>query len=133
MKVIIAGSTGMVGNIILNHCLTSQKIKEVISLVRKPTALTHEKLNEVVIEDFTDYAAHDSLFKDIDAAFFCIGVYTGQVPDHQFKIITVDYAVVFAKALQANSPNASLCLLSGAGADKTEKSKKFTICFSCTE
>lgn len=63
------------------------------------------------------------MFKNIDSAFFCIGVYTGSVSDKLFKEITVDYAVSFAKMLKDNSPNAKLCLLSGAGADRTEKSK----------
>ena len=123
MKVIIAGSTGMVGSLILDYSLASPKIKEVISLVRKPTDLSHQKLNEVVIEDFTDYTTHETLFQEIDAAFFCIGVYTGQVPDYLFKKITVDYAVKFSEVLKAFSPKAALCLLSGAGADKTEKSR----------
>jgi hypothetical protein len=63
------------------------------------------------------------LFQNVDAAFFCIGVYTGQVHDPQFRVITVDYAVSFAQALKNNSPKATLCLLSGAGADRTEKSR----------
>ena len=43
----------------------------------------------MVIEDFEDYSKHLDLFKNIDTAFFCIGSYTGQVPDEKFKIITV--------------------------------------------
>jgi hypothetical protein len=70
-----------------------------------------------------DYDKHRELFKNINSAFFCIGVYTGSVSDKLFKEITVDYAVAFAKMLKENSPNAKLCLLSGKGADRTEKSK----------
>jgi hypothetical protein len=113
----------MIGNIILDHCLSSSKINNVISLVRKKSNTAHPKLKEVIIEDFTEYTNHRDLFKNIDSAFFCIGVYTGSVSDKLFKEITVDYAVSFAKMLKENSPNAKLCLLSGAGADRTEKSK----------
>ncbi len=35
----------------------------------------------------------------------------------------MDYAVSFAKILKENSPAAKFCFLSGAGADRTEKSK----------
>jgi uncharacterized protein YbjT (DUF2867 family) len=122
-NVLIAGASGMVGNIILDHCLSSSKVGAVISLIRKKSDNTHSKLNEVIIEDFTDYDKHRDLFKNIDSAFFCIGVYTGSVSDKLFKEITVDYAVSFAKMLKDNSPDAKLCLLSGAGADRTEKSK----------
>lgn len=123
MKVIIAGSTGMVGQLVLTNCLNSDKITEVISLVRKPTGQKHDKLTEVLISDFGDYSQYENLFKDISVAFFCLGVYTGQVADNFFKQITVDYAVEFAKTLEKNSPQTTICLLSGAGADRTEKSK----------
>ncbi|KAA5539673.1 Rossmann-fold NAD(P)-binding domain-containing protein [Adhaeribacter rhizoryzae] len=123
MKVIIAGSTGMVGKLVLNNCLKSDKITEVRSLVRKPTGLKHPKLTEIVIQNFEDYSEHSSLFRDIKVSFFCIGVYTGEVPDELFKKITVNYAVEFANALKRESPEATICLLSGAGADSTEKSK----------
>ena len=123
MKAMITGSTGMVGELVLANCLSSDKISEIRSLVRKPTGKKHPKLTEIVIEDFEDYSNHQKLFKDIDVAFFCLGVYTGQVPDDQFKKITVDYAVEFGKALEMNSPQTTICLLSGAGADMTEKSK----------
>lgn len=94
-----------------------------ISLVRKKSNTTHLKLIEIIVEDFTDYANHRYLFENIDSAYFCIGVYTGSVSDKLFKEITVDYAVSFAKMLKDNSPDAKICLLSGAGADRTEKSK----------
>ena len=112
----------MVGNLILNHCLTSSEVDKVTSLVRRKSENKHTKLKEVIIKDFTDYSEHTDLFKEVDAAYFCIGVYTGQVEDDKFKEITINYAFEFAKTLKANSPKSTLCLLSGAGADRTEKS-----------
>ena len=122
-KVLIAGASGMVGSLVLQECLDSSEVDKVVSLVRRKSNLEHSKLQEVVIDNFSDYTAHQALFQNIDAAFFCIGVYTGQVPDPEFKAITVDYAVSFSEALKNNSPDANLCLLSGAGADRTEKSR----------
>lgn len=123
MKVIITGGSGMVGKLVLDNCLNSDKITEIRSFVRKPTGQKHKKLTEIVISNFEDYFSQVNLFKDVSVAFFCLGVYTGQVPDDLFKKITVTYAVEFAKTLEKNSPQATLCLLSGAGADRTEKSK----------
>ncbi len=122
-RVLLAGASGMVGNLILKECLSSDEIDKVISIVRHKSDTIHPNLHEEIINDFSDYSAHQTLFENIDAAFFCIGVYTGQVPDKEFKTITVDYAVSFAKALKDNSPGANLCLLSGAGADRKEKSR----------
>lgn len=123
MKVIMTGSSGMIGKLVLNKCLNSPQITEVISLVRNPTGQEHHKLTEIVMTNFEDYSAQASVFNDINIAFFCLGVYTGQVSDDILKKITVNYAVEFAKILEQYSPNATICLLSGAGADRKEKSK----------
>jgi len=123
MKVLITGSSGMVGNLVLENCLQSEKISEVCSLVRSPLKILHPKLTEVVIKNYEDYSEHFNLFRNINVGFFCIGAYSGQVPDEQLKKITVNYAVKFAEALKKESPEATLCLLSGAGADRSEKSK----------
>lgn len=112
----------MIGNLILKDCIKSDRISEVRTLVRKPSGISNIKLNEFVMENFKDYTSQSNVFKEIDIAFFCLGVYTGQVSDDILKQITVDYAVSFGKALEGGSPHATLCLLSGAGADRTEKS-----------
>ncbi len=122
-KIIIAGASGMVGRLILEYSLYSSEVAQVISLARKKMDINHPKLKEIVVDDFTDYSEQTTAFQGTDAAFFCIGVYTGQVPRDVFKKVTVDYAIAFAKAIKDNSPSANLCLLSGAGADRTEKSR----------
>lgn len=122
-KVVIAGASGMVGQILLDHCLSSPQIAEVVSLVRRKTNNAHAKLREIMVGDFSDYSEHANRFQEVDIAFFCIGVYTGQVPDTEFKVITVDYAIAFAEAVKKGNPKARLCLLSGAGADRSEKSR----------
>jgi len=113
----------MVGKLILDHCLRSPEVETVICFVRKPSIQSNPKLKEIILKDFKNYTDHTLLFENCYAAFFCIGVYTGSVPDAEFKMITVDYAVAFAHQLAANAPQANLCLLSGAGADQTEKSR----------
>src|SRR5258708_6708369 len=58
-----------------------------------------------------------------DAAVFCQGAYTGAVPDAEFRRITVDFAVEFARVLRASSPAAAFSFLSGNGADPTGRSQ----------
>jgi uncharacterized protein YbjT (DUF2867 family) len=123
MKVIITGATGMTGSIVLKHCIASPEITEIISVTRRPSDLVHDKLTEVTPNSFLDYSNVVSNFKNVDAAYYCLGVYTGQVPDDKFKEITYDYTLAFANALKSNSPEATFCFLSGAGADQKEKSK----------
>lgn len=124
MKVIIVGSSGMVGNLVYENCIRSKEISEIILLSRKESHRSqNDKVKEIIVKDFSDYSEHSDSFKNVDSAFFCLGAYTGAFPDDQFKIITVDYAVNFAKMLEAESPNAKICLLSGMGADRSEKSR----------
>ncbi len=113
----------MIGSLVLENCLSSSAISVVTSLVRRKTVGNHPKLNEITVGDFKDFSQQKEMFKGVDIAFFCIGVYTGQVPDDEFREITIDYAVEFAKSLKDGSPNATLCFLSGAGADRTEQSR----------
>jgi uncharacterized protein YbjT (DUF2867 family) len=121
-KVVITGSTGMVGSIVLQLCLDSNEVSEIISLVRKPTKIQHQKYREVVIPDFLNYQDQAALFNDVHIVYYCLGAYTGSVPADEFRVINYDYPLNLAKAIHEKSPNATFCLLSGQGADRTEKS-----------
>jgi len=121
-KVIIAGASGMVGGIILRSCLEDPSVEKIHSIVRRPSAVTHPKLKEIVHTDFSDFSTIKDDFKNQDAAFFCIGAYTGQVSDDLFKKITVDFVKAFADTVKENSLMVRFCLLSGQGADQSEKS-----------
>ena len=122
-RVIISGATGMVGGCALRICLKNPDISLVTVVGRSRTGINHTKLREVVVEDFTDYLAIEDKLEDQDVALFCLGAYTGAVPDDLFREITVDYTIAFAKALHKLSPQAAFCFLSGQGADQTEHSR----------
>jgi uncharacterized protein YbjT (DUF2867 family) len=121
-KVVITGSTGMVGSIVLQLCLDSAEMSEIVSLVRKPTSIQHSKYKEVVITDFLHYQDQAALFNDVNIVYYCLGAYTGSVPADEFRIINYDYPLNLAKVIHEKSNNATFCLLSGQGADRTEKS-----------
>ncbi len=121
--ILITGTNGMIGNLILEYCLLRDDVQTITSITRKPIGITHPKLKEVLHNDFLDYSAIEASFANQDICFFCIGVYTGAVPRDEFRKITVDYTQAFAACLKKNSPNASFVFLSGQGADSSEKSK----------
>jgi hypothetical protein len=73
--------------------------------------------------DFLDYANIENHFSNQDICFFCIGVYTGQVPKQEFNKVTIGFTKAFAECLKHNSPGAGFCFLSGQGADSSEKSR----------
>ena len=57
------------------------------------------------------------------AAIFCLGTYTGSVPEAELRTITVDYTTEFARVLRLSSPDAAFSFLSGNGADPTGRSR----------
>ena len=122
-KVLITGSTGMIGKLVLQNCIGSNQIKHVVSISRRPTGINHAKITEVMQADFSDFTSVEKYFDSIDIAYYCIGVYTGQVPRDEFRTITVDYTKAFADMLKKHSPEATICFLSGQGADTTGKSR----------
>lgn len=122
-KVIIAGATGMVGGIVQELCLASQEVDQVVSIVRRPSGAQDDKLKELIVPNLLEFETEVADMQEVDTVFFCIGVYTGAVSRERFREITVDMPVVLAKKIHEHSPNAVYCLLSGAGADRTEKSR----------
>ena len=122
-NILIAGASGMVGSHLLEICQQSEDVDTIYILSRKPSNLQHKKLKEIVVNDFLNYDKIIPIIKGIDVVFFCVGVYTGSVDRDTFRTITIDYPVELAKAVYTHSPASKFILLSGAGADRTEKSK----------
>jgi len=120
---LITGSTGMIGNLVLQLCLENQDISAVTSLVRKPSGITHAKLIEIIIDDFSALDQDAGYLESIDIVYYCLGVYTGTVDREEFRKITVEYPETLAKVLCSKSSDITFCLLSGAGADRKETSR----------
>jgi uncharacterized protein YbjT (DUF2867 family) len=121
-RLVIVGASGMVGGYALRCALEDPAVGSVTSIGRKKLGISHPKLTEVLHTNFADCSALAETLAGQDAAVFCLGVYTGSVPDAEFHKITVDYAVEFARVLHRSSPKAAFAFLSGSGADPTGQS-----------
>jgi uncharacterized protein YbjT (DUF2867 family) len=122
-RLVIVGATGMVGGYALRFALDHPAVGRVTAIGRRKLGISHPKLDEVLHRDFADCSALTGALSGQDAAVFCLGTYTGSVPDAELRKITVDYTVEFARVLQGSSPNAAFSLLSGNGADPTGRSR----------
>jgi uncharacterized protein YbjT (DUF2867 family) len=123
LRLVIVGASGMVGGYALRYALDDPSIGVVTVIGRRKLGLAHPKLKEVLHQDFADCSTLARPLSGQDAAIFCLGVYTGAVPDKEFRKITVDYTIEFARALGASSPGAAFSFLSGSGADQTGRSR----------
>ena len=120
---VIVGATGMVGGYALRYALDNPSIDRVTSIGRKKLGMSNPKLKEVLHPDFANCSSLAETLSGQDAAIFCLGTYTGSVPDAEMRRITVDYTIEFARVLRKSSPNAAFSFLSGNGADPTGKSR----------
>ena len=122
-KIVIVGARGMVGGYALRYALDQPAIERVTAIGRKRLGMSHPKLTEVLHQDFADCSALKDALSGQDAAVFCLGAYTGAVPDAELRKITVDYTIEFARVLHGSSPDAAFSFLSGNGADPTGRSR----------
>ena len=120
--ILIAGATGMVGSQVLLLALASDHVSKVIVYGRRSVGLQHAKLEEYLSPEFMKFPEELDLSK-VDHILFCVGVYTGAVKRDVFREITVDYPVALANVHTSANPSGLFTLLSGAGADRSEKSR----------
>lgn len=122
MRIIITGATGMIGEGILLECLEIPVITEILSVSRKPAGIIHPKLKEYIVPDFLALQENDEKLKGYDACFFCAGISSVGVKQDEYRRITYDTTLHFAKCLSPN-PRMSFIYVSGEGTDSTEKGR----------
>ena len=122
-SLVIVGATGMVGGYVLRYALEGPAVARVTAIGRRKLGISHPKLKEVLHRDFADCSPLAESLIGLDAAIFCLGAYTGAVPDAELRRTTVDYTVEFARVLRSSSPGATFSFLSGSGADPTGRSR----------
>jgi hypothetical protein len=122
MRVIITGTTGMVGEGVLLECLANPEITYVLSVSRKLILTKHPKLNEYIVQDFTTLKENDESLEGYDACFFCAGVSSAGMKEPEYTRITFDTTLAFAKSLNPK-PEMTFAYISGAGTDSSEKGR----------
>ncbi|MGK6350780.1 hypothetical protein [Parapedobacter sp. DT-150] len=123
MKIILTGTTGMVGEGVLLECLANPQITDVLSVSRKPCGHMHPKLSEYIVPDFLELTVDDGHFKGYDACFFCAGISSVGLKEPEYTRITFDTTVHFAKVVLQQSPSAVFIYVSGAGTDSTAQGR----------
>jgi uncharacterized protein YbjT (DUF2867 family) len=120
VRVLITGTTGMVGQGALRECLLAPDVSEVISLGRSPLGQDHPKLRSIVVTDLFDLSGVDSL-DGIDACFFCLGISSTGVSADTYERITHNLTLGVADTLASQSPDPTFVYVSGAGTSETSR------------
>ncbi|MCX2745982.1 oxidoreductase [Mangrovivirga sp. M17] len=117
---LILGSTGLVGEKLLNILIADNRYKKVISIVRRPSGNKNEKLQEVII-DFNQLAKELKKYY-ADDIFCCLGT-TIKKAGSQEKFIEVDYdyPMVAANALKRSGSMQHYLIITALGANPESK------------
>ncbi|MEI1278480.1 NAD-dependent epimerase/dehydratase family protein [Leptospira venezuelensis] len=123
LRVIITGSTGMVGEGVLLECLEDPNVEKILLLNRKPYGINHPKVEEVLHSDFSDISSIKDKLKGYNACFFCSGVSSIGLSEEEFFKLTHTLTLNVASTLASLNPSMSFSYISGAGTDSTEIGK----------
>lgn len=123
MNVILFGATGMIGQGVLRECLLDEEVERVLAVGRRGTGKQHEKLHEVLHEDFSDFSAIEGHLAGYDACFFCLGVSSAGMSEKDYRRVTYDVTLAAAKTLMKLNPGMTFIYVSGTGTDSSERGR----------
>lgn len=122
-KVIITGTTGMVGKGVLLECMDHPLIESILLVNRSSANIKHPKVKEVLIRDFFNLSSLEKDLLGYDACFFCLGITSLGETEESYSKITHDLTIHFAKTFLKLNDNSVFCYVSGAGTDSSEKGR----------
>ena len=123
MKIILFGATGMVGQGVLRECLLDREVESVLTIGRSVTGQQHQKLREIVHQDFSDFSAIAGSLWGYDACFFCLGVSSAGMAVKEYQHVTYDITLAAAQTLVKLNPDMTFIYVSGAGTDSSERGR----------
>ncbi len=123
INTIILGATGMVGEGVLHECLKHPQVKSVLVINRRPCGIEHEKLTEIIHQDFQDFSLIENQLVGYNACYFCMGVSSLGMKEDKYRRITYDLTIQVAETLVKLNPPMTFCYVSGVGTDNTEKGR----------
>ena len=113
----------MVGEGVLHECLKHTDIESVLVVGRRSCSLKHEKLHELLHDDFFTYEAIEDRLRGYTACFFCLGVTSIGKNEGEYRRLTYDLTLSAAGILSRLNPEMTFCYVSGAGTDSSEKGR----------
>jgi hypothetical protein len=121
IRAIITGSTGMVGEGVLHECLLHPDVESVLLINRRPCNVQHPKLKEILHQDFSDFSSLEKELMGYNAGYFCMGVSSIGMSEKTYRHLTYDLTLALARTLAKLNPDMTICYVSGAGTDSSEK------------
>jgi nucleoside-diphosphate-sugar epimerase len=122
-KVIITGSTGMVGEGVMLVCLNSPEIDKVLIINRKTVGYQHPKLEEIIVDDFNNLPSIEQKLTGYDACFHCMGITSVGTEKQVYHHVTYELTILLAKTFLKTNKTPDFIYVSGYGTDEKEQAK----------
>ncbi|KAK5119740.1 hypothetical protein LTR85_007316 [Meristemomyces frigidus] len=123
MKIILAGSTGFIGDAVLQRCLAHPQISSIVALSRRELSVTHPKLQTIIMTDFLHYTPE--ILAQLEGAAACFWALGSRLAGRE---VHVDYTLAAVDAFAAHlamkvGKRGRFCFvyLSGAMTEKDQK------------
>jgi uncharacterized protein YbjT (DUF2867 family) len=123
IKAILFGGTGMVGEGVLHEALNDAAVESILVIGRRPCNVKHQKLRELLHNDFYDYTAIEDRLRGYDACFFCLGVTSLGKSEEEYRRLTYELTMAAARTLSRLNSDMVFCYVSGVGTDSTEQGR----------
>jgi len=109
-KAIVIGSTGMVGTQLIDLLINSNEYSEIVSLVRRPSGITHPKLSEHPV-DFDKIETWTRFVKG-DVLFSCMGTTIAQAKTKEISIkLIIHTSTMWLKQLRQMEFRPTFCFV----------------------
>jgi uncharacterized protein YbjT (DUF2867 family) len=114
MRILVTGATGLVGQGVLRECLLDPTVTHVVALGRHASGQSHGKLEDVVVEDFSQLGPIEPRLQPLDACLYCAGAPPVGTPEAEYRHVTLDLTLAVAKTLARLNPDLVFVYVSGA-------------------
>jgi putative NADH-flavin reductase len=107
LRAAVWGASGATGAEVLRQCLADGRIGEIVVFTRRRLQLDERqraRVTEVHVEDFLDVQKHLDDMRNIDVAYWCLGVSQLHEPKKAgYRRVTRDFTVASATVLKQAS------------------------------
>ena len=117
----------MVGEGVLHECLNHPDVESVLVINRRTCGVQHEKLKEIIHQDFLDITPIKEQLAGYNACFFCSGVSSMGKKEEEYTKITYDLTLHVANTLHEINPDLTFIYVSGAGTTGNENAKQMWV------
>lgn len=107
----------MVGSGVLREALADSSVTSVLSISRKPSGVSHPKLNECLISNLFDPSPIENRLAGWDGCVWALGISSIGLDEAAYAKVTEDLTLLWAHLLLSKNPNFSFAYCSAQGAD----------------